>query len=524
MALDLNTLFEVLPVIARISGGYATVTDKDGIRIKTYDSKGNEVKELIGKEYHMAKMAGISGNVMKGSSEIVKSAEAWALPLGDYVLAASNIEKIQRDKELMESIRTALPFIARVAGGEAVLFDNEGKRLASFDYNGEVSRTFVGGESPAAKKAIQEQKTVIGESMSIRGAVGVRIPITKDFGFGFNNEQNVKREHKLIEEVKKYQYAKYNFDDIIGESEEIKKVKSIGSFISKGLSSVLIIGETGTGKELFAQAIHNNSERRANPFVAINCSAIPSSLIESYLFGYVEGAFTGAKKGGNPGSFEQAEGGTIFLDEVSEMEYSLQSKLLRVLEEREVTRIGGSTTIKIDVRVIAATNKDLVTEIKKGTFREDLFYRLNVVQLNIPSLRRRKEDILLLVKFFVNKYNRILGKFVINISEEALEVLVSYDWPGNVRQLQNCIEHAINMVSVNEGEINTKHLPLYLFEDKLVGIKDKCFSLKEIIKNAEKEAIKKALKLYNNSKIETANSLGISTTSLWRKIKEYGME
>ncbi len=524
MVIELSVLIEVLPVLARISGGYATVTDREGIRIKTFDSNGNEVRELVGVQYSMAKEAGLTGKIQSGFSEIVKSAEAWALPLGDYVLATSNVERIQRDKELKESIKTALPFIARVAGGEAVLFDSSGKRLASVDHNGEVNPDFIGSVSNAALRAMQEQKTVIGESMSVSGAVGVRIPITEDFGFGFNNEQSVKREHKLLEEVKKYQYAKYNFNDIVGESEEIKKVKKIGSFVAQGLSSVLITGETGTGKELFAQAIHNSSERRAKPFVAVNCTAIPSSLIESYLFGYVEGAFTGAKKGGSLGCFEQAEGGTIFLDEVSEMEYGLQSKLLRVLQEREVTRIGGSANTKVDVRVIAATNKDLITEIKKGRFREDLFYRLNVVQLNIPPLRRREKDIPLLIKFFINKYNKTLEKFILEIDQEALNIMLSYEWPGNVRQLQNCVEYAMNMVGINESEIAVQHLPTYLFEDNPELMKSKYLTLKETIRIAEKEAILKALVHYNNSKIKVAQVLGISTTSLWRKMTEYKID
>ncbi len=519
----LKTLLDVLPVISRISGGYATVTARDGARIKTFDSEGEEVEELIGKVYKLAQKAGETGSIQTGKSVIVENAEAWAFPIGEYVLAASNIELVLREQKLKEALQEALPLIARVAGGEAVLFDNKGTRLLSYDYQGNISKRFIGSVSKAAQEAMEKQKPVIGESMSVTGAVGVRIPITKEYGFGFNNEEGTQREHKLLEEVKKFQYAKYNFSDIIGESDAIKKVKSIASFISQGISSVLILGETGTGKELFAQAIHNSSERRAEPFVAINCGALPSSLIESYLFGYEGGAFTGAKKSGNPGSFEQANGGTIFLDEISEMDYNLQSKLLRVLQEREVTRIGSSQSIKIDVRVISATNKDLTEQIRSGNFREDLFYRLNVVQIKVPSLKERIEDIPLLVKHFINSYNKLLGKYVVGISEGARNYLLAYEWPGNVRQLQNCIEHAMNMVKLNENTINVGHLPSYIFENKNIRQQPKMLSLTEVVAEAEKEAIEKALKIKGGSKKDAAHSLGISTTTLWRKMTEYGI-
>lgn len=518
---SIKTILEVLPVISRISGGYATITTKQGVRIKTFDSEGKEVKSLQGKVYELAQKAGESGNIYIGKSEIVENAEAWALPLGEYVLATSNIEHILREQELKTALTKALPLIARVAGGEAVLFDDQGKRLASYDYLGNTNQKYIGLVSKAAKKAMSTQKPVIGESMSVTGAIGVRIPITQGFGFGFNNEQGVTREQKLLEEVKKFQYAKYTFNDILGDSEAMKKVKNTASQISQGVSSVLISGETGTGKELFAQAIHNESDRRSNPFVAINCAAIPPSLIESYLFGYEEGAFTGAKKNGSPGAFEQANGGTIFLDEISEMDISLQSKLLRVLQEREVKRIGSTETIKIDVRVISATNKDLVQEIKKDIFREDLYYRLNVVQVNIPSLKEHLEDIPLLVKYFIKRYNKMLGKFVWEISDNAQKHLVAYNWPGNIRQLQNCIEHAMNMVSVNENLIDVKHLPNYIFENRFSPSREKIPSLAEVVGQAERDIIVKVLRLYNGSKKKTARALGISDTTLWRKMTDY---
>lgn len=522
----LDTLFSLLPLLARVTGGYATVTTRDGFRIKTYNSEGLEVEELKDHLFELARNAGQTMEVQTGPSAIVDGAEVWALPIGEYVLAASNVERFLRDKELMNSLQEALPFIARVAGGEGVIFDNKGTRLESVDPYGNRNNKFIGTVSEAAWRSMQDQKPVIGQSTTVNGAVAVRIPITKEFGFGFNNELSVKREQKLLEEVKKYQYARYNFEDIIGESETIKKVKSMAAFVAQGISSIIIYGETGTGKELFAQAIHNSSPRRSKPFVAINCAAIPATIIESILFGYEEGAFTGAKKNGSPGSFEQANEGTILLDEISEMDLNLQTKLLRILQEREVIRIGGSKPVKIDVRVIASTNKDLNQLIKDGRFREDLYYRLNVVQLKIPPLRERLEDTPVIIKYFINKYNKLLGKYILKITDSAQTQLISYNWPGNVRELQNCIEHAMNMVSINEDTIAPEHLPPYIKDNSKTQTAnhENVPLLSQVINNAEREAIQKALRVTRGKKKEAAELLGISTITLWRKMNQYSLQ
>ena len=454
-------LCEALPLLASITGGFATVTDEEGRRIKTVDSSGRELKEYAGTVYELAAQSYRENRALIGESQIVQGAQAWVLPLGPYVISCSNVEKVKREQGLQRALEKALPLIARVAGGEAVLFDREGRRLASYNPDGTVNKEFLHKVSEAAKRAMELHEPVIGESMSYPGAMAVRIPITRDYGVGFNNELAAKKNIKLYEEVKKFQYARYNFDDIIGPSEVMQRVIDLGRHVARGMSTILIYGETGTGKELFAQAIHNESERCHKPFVAINCGALPASLIESSLFGYVEGAFTGAKRGGAPGIFEQAQEGTIFLDEISEMELNLQAKLLRVLQEKEVTRIGGNKPIPVDVRVLASTNKDLEQMVREGKFRSDLYFRLNVVQLKIPPLRERASDIPHLVMHFIRKYNALLGKYVTDIEEEALAILMQYSWPGNVRELQNCIEHAINMVK-DEQKIAVGHLPSYL--------------------------------------------------------------
>lgn len=251
---------------------------------------------------------------------------------------------------------------------------------------------------------------------------------------------------------KKGHIAKYNFQNIIGQSKEIKKVIKKAKKIAKSESTILIQGESGTGKELFAQSIHNYSDRFQNPFVAINCAAFPDNLLESELFGYEGGAFTGAKKGGKPGVFEQAHTGTIFLDEIGDISANIQARLLRVLQEKEIMRIGGTKMIPIDIRVVAATNKDLYQLIQTGEFREDLYYRLNVLSLFIPPLRKRREDILLLIEYFFNKFD---AKDM-ELSKPLISKLYNYNWQGNVRELENCIEY---LVQIYTGEIGIQDLP-----------------------------------------------------------------
>ena len=261
-----------------------------------------------------------------------------------------------------------------------------------------------------------------------------------------------KKQHALRKQlIGKGYKAKYNFDSIISKSDSIKKCKDIARRMAKSNSSILITGETGTGKELFAQSIHNSSPRKDYPFVAINCGALPENLLESELFGYEEGAFTGARKGGKPGLFEFAHNGTLFLDEIAEMPMNLQVKLLRVLQEREIARIGGDRIINVDIRIIAATNKNIKKMVERGEFRQDLYYRLNVLPLNIPPLRSRKEDILFLIEEVKEQFN---GKFL--LTEKAKELLLSHNWNGNVRELRNYVEYFINLGS---KIIKAKDLP-----------------------------------------------------------------
>ena len=306
--------------------------------------------------------------------------------------------------------------------------------------------------------------------------------------------------------------AVYTFDKVIAKNETFKKTINYAKKIAVSDSTILITGESGTGKEVFAQAIHNYSLRRDEPFIAMNCGAIPRTLIESELFGYEDGAFTGAKKGGNAGKFELADGGTIFLDEIGEMPIDMQIKLLRVIEQREVTRIGSSRPIPVNVRIMAATNKDLKYEIERGNFRKDLYYRLNVLPLYLPPLRERKEDIPELVNYYMRKTANKLGKQCIPISDEYMNYLINYDWPGNIRELENIIELFIN---TEELHINFSSAVDEIHKNT-AAINNNA-SLEEV----EKDHIIKVLESTSGNVSLAANILEIGRNTLYRKIDKF---
>ena len=327
---------------------------------------------------------------------------------------------------------------------------------------------------------------------------------------------------KYKNEISKMYSARYTFDSIVTQNKKMMELKEMAAKAAATDSTVLIQGDSGTGKEYFAHAIHNASSRKYAPFVQINCAAIPHELLESELFGYEGGAFTGAKKEGKIGKLELANGGTIMLDEVASMSYSMQAKLLRVLEEREFERIGGNTKIKIDVRVIACTNEDLKTCVKQGRFRKDLFYRLNVVEINIPPLRDRMDDIPVLCDEILSQLVRNMGFPPKTISDRAMTALKLHNWPGNVRELRNVLERAANMSSGNL--ITLEDLPDYIknyLTDKEAEVDKAC--LKNRVIDAELKAIMEALELSNGNRTEAAKHLGIHRTALYKKLKKYGI-
>ena len=336
--------------------------------------------------------------------------------------------------------------------------------------------------------------------------------------------ENLRQENRLLKERIKKIEGNYNFGSLVAKSEAMQSMFQIAAKAARYKTTVLILGGSGTGKELIARAIHFEGDRSDMPLVPVNCGGIPETLMESELFGYKKGAFTGADRN-KKGLFQEAEGGTIFLDEIGELPLALQVKLLRVLQENEIRMVGDSKSMKIDVRVIAATAKDLEEEVKKGTFREDLFYRLNVLSIAIPPLRDRSEDIPLLCDHFIKRFNNRLGKNITGIAPAALSRLLEYNWPGNVRELENAIERAV--VLAEDALLLSDHFPPDIGEqfgdDQLDEFIDG-HSLKAAQKLMEKKLITKALTKTDGNRTQAARLLEISHPSLLSKIKTYGID
>ncbi|TEB05046.1 Transcriptional regulatory protein ZraR [Pelotomaculum schinkii] len=323
------------------------------------------------------------------------------------------------------------------------------------------------------------------------------------------------------EEIKSYHETSYSLQDIAGNSCSMRDLKKLTLRVAKNNSTVLIRGESGTGKELIAHALHSSSPRSCGPFVKVNCAAMPEELLESELFGYQDGAFTGARKGGKLGKFELANKGTIFLDEIGDMPMNMQVKLLRVLQEKEVERLGGNRTIKIDVRIVAATNRNLEKMVQEHLFREDLFYRLNVVSLNIPPLRERPEDIPLLADAVMKKLIRRLNCCRKALDVSAIDCLTTYHWPGNVRELENVLERILNIV---EDEIITEdHVAPYLPKHDMVRVSKDVRPLKEVVEQLEKDMILKALEKTKGNCITASNLLQVSKSTFYEKMSRYGI-
>lgn len=327
--------------------------------------------------------------------------------------------------------------------------------------------------------------------------------------------KEIKKVRKLANKIMG-RHAIYTFDKIIGQNKEFLKTIEFAKQVADSKSTILIMGESGTGKEVFAQSIHNHSNRCNETFVALNCGAIPKNLIESELFGYDEGAFTGAKRNGHPGKFEIADGGTIFLDEIGEMPFDMQTRLLRVIEEGTVGRIGSTKEIVVDVRIIAATNKDLIDEVSRGNFRKDLFYRLNVLPLRLPALRERRDDIPLLIDYFLNRISKRINKKMLKIPRDHMNEMIEYDWPGNIRELENRIELMLNTGSIEDIKIkNEKATP----DDSVKEIEEVDFNLE----NIEREHIIKTLRIFNSNISNTAKALGLGRNTLYRKMNKYNI-
>jgi len=389
----------------------------------------------------------------------------------------------------------------------------------------DVFRASICEDQCALKETLRTAKPLVNKAIYILDAKGQQIPISistailKDGAGEVIGGVETFRDLSMVEELRKELEGKYTFADIIGRSHVMQKLFELLPQIATSNSTVLIEGASGTGKELFARAVHDLSGRRVKPFVAVNCGALPDSLLESELFGYKAGAFTDAKKD-KPGRFAVANGGTIFLDEIGDISAALQARLLRVLQEKTFEPLGSVESTTVDVRIITATNKDLNKLMRKGTFREDLYYRVNVVRLELPPLRDRREDIPLLAEHFLAKFNRLQNRDIASISPDVMALLMKHNYPGNVRELENIVEHAF--VLCPGGLIQVQHLPpsLYSGSGPRPSIGKEGLTLKAL----ETLHISDALRRHSGNRTAAAEELGINPSTLFRKIRSLGIQ
>lgn len=479
------------------------------------------------------------------SQSITEDDKTMTLSLFNDITATEKLSKQHKDDEIYIDV---LNTIMETANEWTVVIDEFGViTMMSKGYQEFLGKDDVIGvaatdiiENSRLFEVIKTGVSEIGEIMEIRGSklIAMRIPIKKNgrivgavgkvmfkdvddfYSLGRKLDTLEKEVEYYKNKLESDNQAKYSIDDIIGESEKILRVKKMISKSSKTDSNVLITGPSGTGKELVAHAIHNMTKRRIAPFVKVNCAAIPAELLESELFGYEEGAFTGAKKGGKKGKFLLADGGTILLDEIGDMPLSMQAKLLRVLQEKEVEKIGSAKPQKISVRVIASTNRNIENMVSKKTFREDLYYRLNVMRIEIPSLQDRHEDIPAIAISLKKKISDKLGIYIEGITKETMRLMCAYDWPGNIRELENVIERALNLLDA-ELQITPELLPTRITSSTAKSYYHKDLLLKTILGNVEKEVLTKVYLETHGNKNKTAKKLGISRPSLYAKLAKY---
>ncbi|MCL6612740.1 MAG: sigma 54-interacting transcriptional regulator [Peptococcaceae bacterium] len=467
----------------------------------------------------------------------------------------TELEKMARELEIVRELNRTLDTVLNIINDGIVVVDREGvvslvnqvvagylkttvqdlvgKRVTEVFKNSRlhiVARTGVAELSEIMN--VGEDQLIVSRLPVIKngrtvGAVGKiifpHLAEIRELASKLNSLQNKLAYYE--EELKKNAREGFDVNGIVAVSPPMVKVKDEARQVARGSSTVLITGESGTGKELIARAIHAYSDRRKNPFVMVNCAAIPENLLESELFGYAPGAFTGADRNGKPGRFELAHRGTIFLDEIGDMSLHLQAKLLRFLQEKSFERVGGTRTVNVDVRIVSATNKDLSRAIKEGKFREDLFYRLNVIHLRMPPLRDRPEDLEPLVGHILNRLNRIMHTNISGVTADVLEILKNYHWPGNVRELENVLERAANYAL--EGPIRPSHLPPYLLSTGMGEAEDENpgeDTLKYRVRCAEREAILKALEKTGGNKTRAARLLNMSRSRLYIKLERLGIK
>ncbi|PIV53411.1 MAG: Fis family transcriptional regulator [Elusimicrobia bacterium CG02_land_8_20_14_3_00_37_13] len=401
------------------------------------------------------------------------------------------------------------------------------KAIGQYCYN--IFHADICNTGCALEKTLKTGREIINLQINVLNNNGKRMPVSVSTAVLKDEKNNIVggvetfRDLSAIYELKKELSKQYTFEDIISKNSRIQNIFNILPDIADSESTVLIEGASGSGKELFARAIHNLSKRKKKPYIVVNCAALPDTLLESELFGYLKGAFTDARKD-KPGRFALAEGGTIFLDEIGSISTALQVKLLRILQEKEYEPLGAISPLKSDVRVISATNKNLAQLVQEDKFRDDLYYRLNVVKIELPTLSERREDIPLLAEHFINRFNLKKNKNIQKVSDEVLGFLMQYDFPGNIRELENIIEHAF--VLCRGQVIELEHLPKELINKTELMQKQEKYELpaKNQLKDAEANVIIEALKRNNGHRDKTAKELHIDKSTLWRKMKKLGIE
>ncbi len=487
--------------------------------------------------------------VRDNEGEIIGAAAVFR-DKSEVVRLAEEITDLKEMRSMLEAIINSTQDAISVVNeeGEGILINPAYTRLTGLteeDVIGKPADVDIAEGESMHYKVLQTKKPVKGERMKVgpqkKDVIVDVAPIIVDGDLKgsvavIHDVSEIQRLTKELDEARRKLrelQAHYSFDDIIGESDTMQAAINKARKASSTPATVLLRGESGTGKELFAHAIHNSSDRSGYNFIRVNCSSLVDDLLESELFGYVEGAFTGARSGGKKGLFEEADGGTIFLDEIGKISKNLQTKLLRVLQEKEIVRVGGTHPINVDVRVIVATNTNLERAVQGNEFREDLYYRLNVFPIYIPPLRERKEDIPPLVNHIIRKYNQEYGRSVETFTDEVLERLKEYDWPGNVRELENVVGQAMIHMSIEEDIITREHLPglktsthtprVARSRDSIISSLQE-HSLKEIMNETEKKLILEALDKTGGNRKQAAKKLGIAVRSLYYKMNKYGID
>ncbi len=464
--------------------------------------------------------------------------------LQDHFPYSELVSRIHYEEESLKIILDSLNMGVFTVNRNGLLtfFNSAAEKISGYNRMNLLGKTWrvlfnekLADEASSLSRAMKNGSSATGENGFMIGAQGEKIPVNVDYIPLLNDHRQLVggfatlQDMTLARELDKAKTEKYQFHDMIGRSPVMQKIFDMVRVVANTESTVLIQGETGTGKDLLAKIIHSESNRRDRPFVKVNCAAIPDNLIESEIFGYIKGAFTGADRD-KPGRFSEADTGTIFLDEIGEIPLSLQAKLLRVLEDKEFYPLGSRFVKKVNVRIISATNRRLETLVKERKFREDLFYRLNVFRIDLPPIVERKADLPVLIQHILRNQAATMKKSPVSISEEAMKQLLNYTYPGNIRELENIIEHAI--IVCQENIIMSKHLPLYVFENRkndrplhppVAAAETESAGTAAVSLKDEKEELLSFLDNHNWHRGKTASALNIDRSTLWRKMKRFNL-